>query len=158
MTPENIIQLLTSSLEGVVPKSSWGETSLFYNPGKLLPNGVYFCTIKEKNGDNDKSSDLDRESVFRVSIGVGKSNYEKLFGIKPKRPNKGCIVNTGHDYTKLDELMPHPIYAWMSWVQILSPSKSSFNTILPLIKDAHSSAIIKFNKKVKKLNNELSPS
>jgi len=133
MSPESLIQLLTSELEGVVPKSSWGETSLFYNPGKLLPNGVYFCTIKEKNGDNDKSSELDRKSVFRVSIGVGKANYEHKFGIKPKRPEKGCIVNTGHDFTKLDELMPHPIYAWMSWVQILSPSKSSFNLILPLI-------------------------
>ena len=79
MSPENIIQVLTSELDGVVPKSSWGETSLFYNPGKLLPNGVYFCTIKEKNGDNDKSSELDRKSVFRVSINAGKANYEKLF-------------------------------------------------------------------------------
>jgi hypothetical protein len=152
MSPESIIQLLTSELDGVVPKSSWGETSLFYNPDKLLPNGVYFCTIKEKNGDNDKSSELDRKSVFRVSIGAGKANYEKHFGIKPKRPDKGCIVNTGHDFTKLDELMPHPIYAWMLWVQILSPSKSSFESILPLITDAHASAVIKFNKKVHQKN------
>ena len=114
MTPESIIQHITSELDGVVPKSSWGETSLFYNPGNLLPNGVYFCTIKEKDGDNDKSSRLDRDSVFRVSIGVGKSNYEKQFSVKPKRPEKGGIVDTGHDFTKLDELMPHPIYAWMS--------------------------------------------
>ena len=122
MLPESIIQILTLELDDVVPKSSWGETSLFYNPGKILPNGIYFCTIKEKNGDNDKSSGLDRDSVFRVSIGVGKSNYQKHFGVKPKRPEKGGIVNTIHDFTKLDELMPHPIYAWMSWVQILSPS------------------------------------
>lgn len=149
MTPENIIQLLTSELDGVVPKSSWGETSLFYNPDNLLPNGVYFCTIKEKNGDNDKSSDLDRDSVFRVSIGAGKANYEKLFGAKPKRPEKGGIVNTGHDFSKLNELMPHPIYAWMSWVQILSPTESSFESLLPIIKDAHASAVLKFNKKVK---------
>ena len=150
MLPESIIQILTLELDDVVPKSSWGETSLFYNPGKILPNGIYFCTIKEKNGDNDKSSGLDRDSVFRVSIGVGKSNYQKHFGVKPKRPEKGGIVNTIHDFTKLDELMPHPIYAWMSWVQILSPSKSSFESILPLIKDAHAIAVINFNKKVKK--------
>lgn len=149
MSPDNIIELLTSQLSGVVPKSSWGETSLFYNPGKLLPNGVYFCTIKEKNGDNDKSSELDRESVFRLSIGVGKTNYEQYFGTTPKRPEKGGIIDTGHDFTKLDELMPHPIYGWMSWVQILSPSKSSFDSILPLIKDAHANAVIKFNKKAR---------
>jgi hypothetical protein len=146
VSPDSIIELLTSELSGVVPKSSWGETSLFYNPGKLLPNGVYFCTIKEKNGDNDKSSELDRDAVFRVSIGVGKTNYEQHFGVKPKRPEKGGIINTGHDFTKLDELMPHPIYGWMSWAQILSPSKASFDSILPLIKDAHASAVIKFNK------------
>lgn len=149
MSPEDIVQKLSSELDGVVPKSSWGETSLFYNPGDLLPNGVYFCTIKEKNGDNDKSSELDRDSVFRVSIGVGQPNYEKHFGARPKRPAKGYIVNTGHDFTQLDKLMPHPIYAWMSWVQILSPSKASFEEILPLIKDAHASAVVKFNKKVK---------
>jgi hypothetical protein len=34
----------------------------------------------------------------------------------------------------------------MSWAQILSPSKASFDSILPLIKDAHASAVIKFNK------------
>lgn len=149
MSPESIVHAITSHLDGVIPKSSWGETSLFYNPGNLLPNGVYFCTIKEKNGDNDKSSELDRDSVFRVSIGVGQENYESHFGTKPKRPAKGCIVNTGDDFTQLDKLMPHPIYAWMSWVQILSPSQASFDTIFPLIKDAHASAVIKFNKKVK---------
>jgi hypothetical protein len=26
------------------------------------------------------------------------------------------------DLTRLDELVPHPVYAWMSWVQILSPT------------------------------------
>ncbi|KMT66933.1 DUF6194 family protein [Catenovulum maritimum] len=150
MSPENIIQILTTELDGVAPKASWGETALFYNPGNLLPNGVYFCTIKEKDGDHDKSSNLKRDSIFRLSIGVGKDNYEKHFGTKPKRPAKGCIVNTGHDFTKLDELMPHPIYAWMSWVQILSPSKASFDLILPLIKDAHAIASLNFNKKVTK--------
>lgn len=150
MSPESIVQLLTSTLDGVVPKSSWGETSLFYNPDNLLPNGVYFCTIKEKNGDNDKSSKLDRESVFRVSIGAGETNYLRLFGTKPKRPEKGGIVNTGHDFSKLDELMPHPIYAWMSWVQILSPSNSSFEAITPIINNAHARAVVKFNKKVQK--------
>lgn len=148
MLPEDIIKILTTELDGVVPKSSWGETSLFYNPGNLLPNGVYFCTIKENDGDNDKSSNLNRDSVFRVSIGVGSVNYEKHFGVRPKRPEKGNIVNTGHNFTELDKLMPHPIYAWMSWVQILSPSKSSFDSILPLVKDAHASAVAKFNKKV----------
>ena len=138
---------IENDFEGVIPKSSWGETSLFYNPGKALPNGVYFCTLKEKNGENDKASELDREGVFRLSIGVAKETYEKHFGSKPKRPPKGGIIDTGHDFATINELMPHPIYGWMSWVQVLSPSASMFESLLPLIAEAHANAVSKFNKK-----------
>ncbi len=148
MTPNEIIKTITENLEGVNPKSSWGETSLFYNPGNVLPNGVYFCTIKENDGDNDKSSNLSRDNVFRVSIGVPKDTYITLFGEKPKRPEKGGIVNTGHDFTETEVLMPHPIYAWMSWVCILSPSVDRFKEIYPLIEKAHANAVLKFDKKV----------
>ncbi len=147
MKPENIIKYITENFHGVSPKSSWGETSLFYNPGKVLPNVVYFCTIKENNGENDKSAELDRAGIFRVSIGINKNSYEKLFGAKPPRPAKGGIINTGHDFTELNTLMPHPIYGWMNWVQILNPSESTFTEILPLIKEAHASAAAKFSKK-----------
>lgn len=147
MQIQSIIEKIENEFEGVIPKSSWGETSLFYNPGGLLPNGVYFCTLKEKDGENDKASKLDREGIFRLSIGITKETYAKLFGRKPKRPPKGGIIDTGHDFTVLNELMPHPIYGWMSWVQVLNPSKSTFETLLPLIAEAHSNAVVKFNKK-----------
>jgi hypothetical protein len=148
MTPDEITNKVTSNLDGVFPKSSWGETSLFYNPGKKLPNGMYFCTIKEKDGENDKSSNLMRNEVFRLSIGVSKETYFKYFEEKPPRPEKGGIVNIGHDFTKINILMPHPVYAWMSWVCVLSPSNELFEEIYPLIVEAHSNAIGKFNKKV----------
>jgi len=147
MQAKQIIEKIVSEFEGVVPKASWGETSLFYNPGKLLPNGVYFCTLKEKNGDNDKASNLDRAGIFRLSIGIGKESYASLFGEKPKRPSKGCIIDTGHDFTESNVLMPHPIYGWMSWVQILNPSEAMFIEILDLIEEAHTNAISKFIKK-----------
>jgi hypothetical protein len=148
--PKDIVEKIVSEFEGVVPKSSWGETSLFYNPGKALPNGVYFCTIKEKSGDNDKSSLLDREGVFRLSIGIGPSLYKARFGTKPARPAKGCIIDTGDDFTALNTLMPHPIYGWMSWVQVLNPDDAMFARLQPLIVEAHANAVIKFDKKVSK--------
>ncbi len=147
MRPEEIISHIESSFEGVKPKSSWGETSLFYNPNNLLPNGVYFCTIKEKDGENDKASMLDREGIYRVSIGLSQNTYECKFGSRPTRPAKGCIIATNDNFTEKNELMPHPIYGWMSWVQILNPSKNKFNELLPLLEEAHSNAVIKFNKK-----------
>jgi hypothetical protein len=147
MNPEQIIEEICGSLEGVLAKASWGETSLFYNPGKVLPNGVYFCTLKDKNGDNDKASNLGREGVYRLSIGLQPKTYIKLFGAKPVRPPKGGIVVTGHDFQELDILMPHPIYAWMAWAQILSPSRASFEAIRPLVDEAYNVARLKFEKK-----------
>ena len=147
MSPNQIVEEIVNRLPGVVPKSSWGETSLFYNPGKLLPNGVYFCTIKDHDGENDQSSKLNREGVFRVAIGMPPAAYRKLFGAKPLRPAKGGVVETGHKFDSLNELMPHPIYAWMCWAQILSPTKEVFDSAFPLIEEAHQSAVVKFNKK-----------
>ncbi len=149
MQVTSIIKKIEKEFPGVMPKSSWGETALFYNPGKILPNGVYFCTIKEKNGENDQASQLDREDIFRLSIGISKESYQELFGEKPKRPKKGGIIKTTtkYDFTQTNVLMPHPIYGWMSWVQILNPSEKSFEKLLPLIKEAHAQAVNKFNRK-----------
>ena len=147
MLAEDIITEIENRFEAVIPKNSWGETSLFYNPGRVLPNGVYFCTVKESNGENDKASDLDREGVFRLSIGIEKESYEKRFGVTPGRPRKGTTINTGHDFAALNELMPHPVYGWMSWVQILNPSVSTFDSLLPLIAEAHARAVTRFSRK-----------
>ena len=147
MQAKQVVEKIIGKFEGVIPKASWGETSLFYNPGKLLPNGVYFCTIKERNGDNDKASNLDRYNIYRLSIGIGNENYESLFGVKPKRPSKGCIIDTDHDFTQLNTLMPHPIYGWMSWVQILNPSEQMFEDIFPYLEESYLNAVNKFNRK-----------
>ena len=147
MTPELVVSKICSEFSGVVPKSSWGETSLFYNPEQMLPNGVYFCTIKEKDGENDKASNLNRKEVFRLAIGLPTKTYISLFGAKPPRPAKGSIVSTGHDFTALDKLTPHPVYAWMGWVQVLSPTEETFEQVLPLLREAHNKAREKFSKK-----------
>lgn len=153
MQPKRIIATIVAEFDGVIPKASWGETSLFYNPDGALPSGVYFCTIKEHDGANDKASHLDREGTYRLSIGISHASFESLFGARPARPSKGCIIDTGHDFTQTDCLMPHPIYGWMSygwmsWVQILNPSETTFEKITYLIREAHQNAVIKFNKKM----------
>jgi Family of unknown function (DUF6194) len=151
ITALEIERLIVKKFPHVHPKSSWGETSMFYNPDKMLPNGVYFCTTKHNDGDNDQASMLYREGIYRVAIGLGRRQYTDLFGPRPLRPAKGGVVNTGHDFTMSNILMPHPIYAWMSWGQILSPSKERFHEILPLIEEAYLDATVKFDKKVKRL-------
>ena len=145
-----VIDQISSSFEGIVPKSSWGETSLFYNPGKILPNGIYFCTIKENDGENDTSSNLTRDGIYRLSFGIGPPRYETLFGARPARPAKGGIIQGSYDFSALDKLMPHPVYGWMSWVQILNPSEATLKSIAPLIEAAYVNAVSKFNKKTNK--------
>ena len=144
MRPEEIVDRLTGRFDGLAPKASWGETSLFYNPGLVLANGVYFCTIKEHDGSNDRSSGLDRSGVFRLALGLPAERYERLFGSRPVRPAKGAAVSTGHDFTRLDVVTPHPIYAWMGWIQVLNPSEGTFESMQSLFVDSYDDVVRKF--------------
>ena len=60
MKPDEILKYCLENLEGSVLVESWGEKGIFYNPGHVLKRGVYILTVKEKDGDNDKGSKLDR--------------------------------------------------------------------------------------------------
>ncbi len=86
--------------------------------GEFLPAtfGDYLpatnTTIVTKDyGDFDRASHLDRPGVFRLNIGVGKDTYRSLFGPQPPPPGEAGVVDTGHDFTILDQLLPHPVYA-----------------------------------------------
>ncbi len=140
----DVIAALQDEFAGLTPKSTWGETSLFYNPGGTLPSGVYFCTVKEHDGTNDRASHLDRPGVFRVALGLPRDSYEELFGPRPPRPPKGGVVMTGHDFTATNVVMPHPVYAWMGWVQVLSPSGDTFTSMHPLFIAAYDAVLAKF--------------
>jgi hypothetical protein len=147
MHPQEIIHEICGRLEGLVPRASWGETALFYNPGGLLPHGIYCCTIKNHDGENDRASNLDRAGVFRLAMGLTPKTYLRLFGPRPARPARGGVVDIPCDFTRLNLLMPHPIYAWMGWAQLLNPSREGFESIFPLIEEAHRAAALKFMKK-----------
>jgi hypothetical protein len=150
VSAKSVIQRLTHAFKGLVPRATWGETSLFYNPGNALKNGVYFATIKEHDGENDRASNLDREGVFRLSFGLPPASYEQRFGPRPARPSKGAVVPTGHDFTSLNELTPHPVYAWMGWVQVLSPTEGTMRDLTPLLTLAYEKAEISFEQRVGK--------
>lgn len=154
MTSDEIVDYVTRNFYGVKPKASWGETALFYNPDNILPNGVYFCTLKEQDGDNDSASNLNREEVFRLSLGVGKAAYADLFDTPPQRPAKGETVDIEQDFSELDNLMPHPTYAWMGWIAINSPSSDSFTQIVEHIQTSYDRALLNYakNKKVIEYN------
>jgi len=151
MKTEDIIKDLQNRFSHLVIKNTSGETSIFYNPNKTSANGSYFLTIKESNGENDQASNLDRDGVFRVSFGVSRNFYEALFGPKPPRPAKGGVVKTGHDFTQTNLLMPHPIYAWMHWLQIINPSQETWNSNQHLIQDSYQLSKARFEKRKRRV-------
>jgi hypothetical protein len=72
-------------------------------------------------------SDLAREGVFRLNIGVGKATFERLIGL-----------TTEPDYAALDTILPHPVYAKQRWIAILNPSRATWDeTVKSLIAEAH---------------------
>ena len=73
MQPNDILKYCLDNLPDTVLVSSWGERGIFYNPNNTLKRGIYVLTVKEKDGDSDKSSDLNREKIYRVNIGIRKT-------------------------------------------------------------------------------------
>lgn len=147
MKPDDVLKYVLDNFEGVVEVNSWGECGIFYNPDGVLKRGVYVLTLKEKNGENDRSSCLDRNGVWRLNIGLRKQTFCAIFGELPERPPKGGVVEMDYDFTALDIIMPHPVYAWMGWICVLNPSVETFERLEPLIVEAYEYAKEKFKKR-----------
>ena len=148
-TVATIEDFITKQFPGLIPFRAWGELSFFYNPDASLPRGIYFCTLKEKDGENDAASDLNRTNVFRINFGISKTTFISLFKEKPKRPAKGGVIVGSYDFTALDTLTPHPVYGWMSWVSILNPTKESWVKLVPLLKESYELAQAKWLKRTR---------
>ena len=149
MTKDEIVSYLTETFEHIVPKVSWGETSFFVNPGKQLPSGTYFATIKDKDGEHDRASDLDRSGAFRLNFGPGRDAFTALFGAPPARPAKGCVIDGHWDFTECNRLVPHPVYGWMSWMAVINPDDETFHQCKPLLEKAYIRALMTTEKKLK---------
>ncbi|NQY61397.1 DUF6194 family protein [Cognatishimia sp.] len=148
-TPDSIIAHLLDRFEGTRVVEAWGERSIFYNPGLMLPRGVYFATVKEKDGENDKASNLDRPGVFRFNVGTTKPVFLERFGPPPARPGKGGVIDGPWDFTAADTLTPHPVYGWMSWVAVLNPSNETLASMSEIVEAAFGKAKMSFEKKVR---------
>lgn len=144
----DIIKDVTKTHPGLVQNTNWGEVGLFYNPERKLKKGIYLLTFKEKDGTNDNSSNLNRDSIYRLNLGISKESFTHLFGSIPARPSAGEVIDMPYDFSTLDKIMPHPVYGWMSWICILNPSKETYDTELkPLIAEGYQLALAKYKKK-----------
>jgi hypothetical protein len=149
MDQDSIREYIADTFAGVEVLSATdgvgaGDTFFMYDPDHNLdPKRKFpFATIVTKDyGDFDCASNLNRPGVFRLNIGVGRDTYRSLFGPQPSPPGAAGVVETGHDFTALDQLMPHPVYAPQSFVCVLNPSAETFQTLRPLLAEAYDRAV-----------------
>ena len=149
LNPEKVIEVCHKKFHGTVIVDAWGETGIFYNPDKKLSRGVYVMTVKCKDGDNDKASQIDREGVYRINTGISKDNFKEIFGAIPARPKVGEVVDMLFDFTAKNVIMPHPVYAWMGWVCVLNPTEETFDKFLKYVEESYELAKSKYHKKIR---------
>jgi hypothetical protein len=118
-----------------------GDTFFIYDPDRNLPDNrqLPFATIVTKDyGDFDNQSNLNREGVWRLNIGVGRDTFRSLLGSGD---------DAGYDFAALDQLMPHPLYGKQGWVCVLNPSDATFERLKPLLREAYEIAVARVNRR-----------
>ncbi len=129
---------IAQTIEGIHTLEANGDWFLYYDPrdGTAVDQRMPFATIVTSDA-HDQASNLTSRNTHRLNIGVSRETYEASFGPPPRGPITADPIDTGHDYTQLDVLMPHPIYAPLNWVCVVSPSIETVEAITPLLIEAH---------------------
>lgn len=133
MNLEEIADHITS-LPGVVAAENFGYRFFFYSTEQVLP----FVTLADSDKEYDSVSNLNREGVFRVNIGVGKTTFKTLF---PETKE--------WDYAGLNQFLPHPHYAAQNFLCVLNPAGEILAQTLRYIEEAHGIARGRFEGKRK---------
>jgi hypothetical protein len=142
MEQEAISSYIADTFDGVDVVEADGNAFYFFDPGGETPpdHRFPFATLVA-NDLYDQFSDLDREGVFRLNVGVSRQTYEGLFGAKAAPPAAADSAAANYDFTALDTIVPHPVYGSMFWVCVLNPSAETFETVKPLLAEAHARAV-----------------
>lgn len=151
MDMDAVVDYLQQTFENVNTTEDSGSCFFSYrpDPGIQLEGWQPFATLVVSDL-YDQASQLNRPDVFRLNIGVSTATYRSLFGKPPVALKEGGVVNTGHDFTVLDRIMPHPIYAAMSWVYVLNPSEETFKIVQPLLEEAYEKAVRRYETRSKR--------
>ncbi len=92
-----------------------------------------------------------REGVYRINVGVTKEEFIKLFKVIPKRPLKGEVIAGDYDFTVKNKIIPHPTYAWMSWICVLSPNNETFDKFLKYLDISYEKVKLKYEARKKEI-------
>jgi hypothetical protein len=121
------VEEFVEQMENVQREENFGYTFFFVGDDHRLP----FVTIANSDNDYDSVSNLNREGIFRINIGVSRATFASLLA-------ESSSENI--DYSVLDVFLPHPDYAKQHFVCILNPSQENVEVTKKLIVEAHSIA------------------
>jgi hypothetical protein len=148
-----ISRYITETFEGVDVVVDAGNSFFFYNPDSTVPPDHRFPFVTLVTNDlYDRFSNLNRPSVFRLNIGISKQTFRSLFGDPVRPSNRDSTAESGespgdHDFTALDQVMPHPVYGRMYWVCVLNPGKETFETkVRQLLAEAYDLAVSRYKR------------
>ena len=115
---------LLAAFPGTRVLESGGDFFAVYDPGGDIPPVQQrpWATIITTNAYDD-GSDLDREGVYRLNLGLPKELAAD-------------VVNPDAALTSLDVLMPHPHYARLGFVCVLNPA-TTWPQVRDLLDAAH---------------------
>ncbi len=125
-----------AGLDNVQREDNYGYVFYFVGDDHRLS----FVTLANSDNEYDNVSNLNRDGVFRVNIGVSKSTFNTLLGESVSEV----------DYSALNVFLPHPDYAKQHYLCILNPSGVNVETTKKLILEAHSIAATRLERLVKK--------
>src|SRR6266581_2419096 len=103
-----ISQYIIETCEGVDVVADSGNRFFFYNPERNVPPDHRFPFVTLVTNDlYDQFSNLNRPSVFRLNIGIGKQTFRSLFGDSARSSGRDRAQISGEhlsddDFTALD--------------------------------------------------------
>jgi hypothetical protein len=119
-----MLQLLRDQFPDAVV-ATIDSAAFFSLDEKHWPN--FATVVWTDEHDEGAPSNLAREGVYRVNVGVDRETFERLVG-----------STTGPDYAAFDRFVPHPVYAKQRWISILNPTYETVRTtLMPLIAQGH---------------------
>jgi hypothetical protein len=127
------VEAFVTEMENVQREENFGYIFFFVGDDHRLP----FVTIGHSDNDFDDVSNLNREGVFRINIGISKATFASLLT---------DADSEDIDYSVLDVFLPHPHYAKQNFVCILNPSNENVEVTKKLIVEAHSIAAVRFRR------------
>lgn len=125
---DQMLQLIRDAFPDAVV-AQIDSAAFFSLDEKHWPN--FATVVWTDEHDEGSPSNLAREGVYRVNVGVDRQTFERLVG------------DVGDpDYSAFDRFVPHPVYAKQRWISILNPSHETVrDELMPLIADGRARLI-----------------